>query len=269
MSVQTREVDAVSGVPNYQVHTYLEPRARHALVIPVINEGERIRRQIEAIASAAPEVDVYLADGGSTDGTLGPWLEHSGLSATLVKTGPGKLSAQLRMGFHHTLSLGYDGILTMDGNGKDDPDGIARILAALEDGVDFVQGSRFVPGGFAENTPRLRRLGIRFVHAPLTSLAAHRWFTDTTNGFRGHSRSLLVDPRVSVFRDVFDTYELLAYLPIRAGQLHYATREVPVARRYPEHGPTPTRITGLHGNLELLTIVARAAMSAYSPGRQG
>lgn len=267
MNGPTSVVEGIPGVPDYRVHTYRPRRSRYALVIPVINEGERIRRQLQAIADANAPVDVYLADGGSTDGTLGPWLEESGLSGTLVKTGGGKLSAQLRMGFHHTLALGYDGVLTMDGNGKDDPDGIARITASLEDGVDFVQGSRFVAGGVAENTPRLRLVGIRLVHAPLTSLAARRWFTDTTNGFRGHSRALLTDPRVDIFRDVFDTYELLAYLPIRAGQLGYRTSEVPVARRYPEHGPTPTRITGLRGNFELLSIVARAALSSYRPGR--
>ena len=32
----------------------------------------------------------------------------------------------------------------MDGNGKDGADGVFGILSALEDGFDFVQGSRFV-----------------------------------------------------------------------------------------------------------------------------
>ena len=46
-----------------------EKRRAHALVIPVINEGERIRGQLERIRDADLPVDVIVADGGSTDGS--------------------------------------------------------------------------------------------------------------------------------------------------------------------------------------------------------
>lgn len=258
-------VTDVPGVPDYVVTTRAGRTGRYALVIPVINEGERILRQLRAIRDLEPDMDVYLADGGSTDGTVETALADGLVSAALVKRGPGKLSAQLRMAFHHVLGLGYDGIVTVDGNGKDGAEGIARIVAALDAGNDFVQGSRFITGGVAENTPLARLLGIRLVHAPLTSLAARHWYTDTTNGFRGHSRRLLTDARVAVYRDVFDTYELLAYLPIRAAQLGMRVAEVPVSRRYPSSGPVPTRITGVHGNTELLRIIGNAVAGRYDP----
>lgn len=260
------DVEPGEGVPAYRVTTFREPRHRYALVIPVLNEGDRIRRQLAALNEAGVPADVYLADGGSTDGSTAPAeLSAAGVTALLVKTGPGRLSAQLRMGFHHVLGLPYDGVVTMDGNGKDGVEGVARIVAALESGLDFVQGSRFVRGGTAENTPLVRHLGVVLVHAPVTSLAARHRFTDTTNGFRGHSRRLLVDPRVAIFRDVFDTYELLAYLPIRAARLGYRVGEVPVARRYPASGSTPTKIHGLSGNAQLLRVLAKAATHQYDP----
>jgi hypothetical protein len=260
------EVSGVAGVPDYTVIRLAEPSNRHALIIPVIDEGDRIRRQLAAIKEASPPVDVYLADGGSTDGTTGPWIEDAGLTALLIKTGP-------RMALHHTLPLGYEGILTMDGNCKDGVEGIDRIVEALDAGFDFVQGSRFIRGGTAEHTPLSRLLGIKLVHAPVTSLAARHRLTDTTSAFRGHARAFLTDPRTDLFRDVFDTYELLAYLPIRAGRLGYRLTEVPVARRYPPHGKTPTRIVGLRANARLLRIVLEAALGHYDPGtvpgRQG
>jgi len=70
-----------------------------------------------------------------------------------------------------------------------------------------------------------------------------------------------VDP----FREVFDTYELLAYLPIRAGQLNYQVDEVPVTRSYPDDGTVPTKIHGFSGNKALLTILLRAARGKYAP----
>lgn len=260
------DVEPGEGVPAYRVTTFREPRHRYALVIPVLNEGDRIRRQLAALDEAGVPADVYLADGGSTDGSTAlAELSAAGVTALLVKTGPGKLSAQLRMGFHHVLGLPYDGVVTMDGNGKDGVEGVARIVAALESGLDFVQGSRFVRGGTAENTPLVRHLGVVLVHAPVTSLAARHRFTDTTNGFRGHSRRLLADPRVAIFRAVFDTYELLAYLPIQAARLGYRVGEVPVARRYPASGSTPTKIHGLSGNAQLLRVLAKAATHQYDP----
>jgi dolichol-phosphate mannosyltransferase len=183
----------------------------------------------------------------------------------LVKDDQGKLSAQLRMGIAFALQEGYEGVITVDGNGKDDVAALPRFVAALDAGAGFVQGSRFIPGGQAINTPRDRRLAITLVHAPVTSMAARHRYTDTTNGFRGHSRALLDDPRVAPLRDVFDSYELLAYLPIRAARLGYRCEEVPVTRAYPDSGDIPTKIHGRRGQLDLLSILVRAARGRYDP----
>lgn len=260
------EVDGTAGVPSYEVVSLRPIEHEAVLIIPVINEGSRILQQLAALESASPNVSVILADGGSTDGSTEPeQLYELGVSTLLVKTGPGKLSAQLRMGMDYALRQGAVQILTMDGNGKDGVEGVESILSGLSGGADFVQGSRFVPGGVAERTPIVRSAAIRLIHAPLTSIAAKRRFTDTTNGFRGHTRALLTDPQVAPFRDVFSTYELLAYLPIRAARLGYQTAEVPVARRYPSTGATPTKIHGMRGNSELMRILWRAARGRYAP----
>lgn len=254
------------GVPAYDC-TQLSPR-RHtvALLIPVLNESGRIEPQLEAIRALAPPVDIVIADGGSTDGTSDPArLLSLGVQALLVKRGPGKLSAQLRMGFHHALGRGDTGVITMDGNGKDGPEAITRFAESLQRGAHFVQGSRFIPGGLAENTPISRLVGIRLLHAPITSLAARHRYTDSTNGFRAFSRELLTDARIALFRDVFVRYELLAYLPIRAARLGFRAEEIPVARRYPETGKTPTKIHGIRANLDLLKVVVAAARGAFDP----
>jgi dolichol-phosphate mannosyltransferase len=99
----------------------------------------------------------------------------------------------------------------------------------------------------------------------VTSVAARHRFTDTTNGFRGHSRRLLTDPRVAPMREVFDTYELLAYLPIRAARLGHACCEVPVTRAYPPAGAIPTKIHGRAAQFDLVKILARAALGGYDP----
>jgi dolichol-phosphate mannosyltransferase len=253
------------GVPAYERRDFGARTSRYAIVVPVLNEGERIRAQLRRMAALGHDLDVLIADGGSTDASLdADFLAAQRVRTLLTKTGPGRLSAQLRMAFAVALADGYDGVITVDGNGKDGLDAIGRFVATLAAGFDFVQGSRFVPGGVARNTPAARYWGIRLLHAPVISLGAGVRYTDTTNGFRGHSARLLADPRVDVFREVFDAYELLAYLPVRAARLGYRVCEVPVERAYPD-GEVPTKITSVRANVGLVRVLLNAARGRYNP----
>src|SRR5262249_3392336 len=150
------------------IEVFRQKANRHVLVIPVINEGERIRKQLCEIAAATPAVDIVVADGGSTDGSLElDFLQSVGVRTLLTKTGPGKRAAELRMAYGWCLREGYEGIVTMDGNGKDGIEAIDVFVDWIEAGFDYVQGSRYASGGVAENTPLARTIGNRLVHAPL------------------------------------------------------------------------------------------------------
>ena len=257
-------------VPAHDVALYGEKRHAHALVIPVINEGERIRAQLLRTQAAGLPVDVIVADGGSTDGSLdAEFIETAGVRAVLTKTGSGKLSAQLRMAYAWCLTEGYEGIVTIDGNGKDGVEAVADFVAKLKDGCDYVQGSRYLPGGEAENTPLERTIANRFIHAPMLSLAGRHWFTDTTNGFRAYSARYLTHPEVQPFRDEFQVYGLLFYLTVRAGQLGLKVDQVPVQRRYPDDGKVPTKIGGLSSKLALLGETVHAATGGFTPDGPG
>jgi dolichol-phosphate mannosyltransferase len=258
----------VRETPAHECHIFAPRRSRNVLVIPVLNEGERIRRQLERIASLDLELDVVIADGGSTDGSLVPdFLRSVGVRALLVKTGPGKLSAQLRMAYAWALDEGYGGILTVDGNGKDGVEAIPQFLTALAAGYDYVQGSRYLAGGRAVNTPLDRKFAGRLIHTPILSLAARHWYTDTTNGFRAYSARYLSDPRVQPFRAVFDRYALLFFLTVRAPQLGYRVTEIPVERCYPAGVPVPTKVSGLRGRIEMLCELLAVAAGRFHPGR--
>jgi glycosyltransferase involved in cell wall biosynthesis len=257
--------EAAWQVPEHRVEEYAPRTTACCVMVPVLNEGARIAAQLERMAATAPLADIVIADGGSTDGSMAPEKLRGRVRTLLVKTGPGRLSAQMRMGLAYALRQGYRGVVTIDGNNKDDPAAIPLFLDALAEGFDHVQGSRFVPGGVEENTPLLRRVGVRLVHAPLISLAAGVRYTDTTNGFRAYSRRLLEDPRVAPFRDVFSRYELHYYLAIRAARLGYRVKEVPVTRRYPAAGKAPTKISAVRGNLLILRTLAAACLHRYDP----
>ena len=253
----------MNQVPAHTVRE-LEPRAtRFCVCIPVINEGERIRRQLAKMEALQLGADVVIADGGSSDGSLAGSLP--GVRTVLVKTGPGKLGAQLRMAFKYALDQGYEGVVLVDGNDKDDTAAVPLFLQRLDEGYDFIQGSRYAPGGKGVNTPFYRHAGVTLLHAPVISLAARRRYTDTTNGFRGYSARLLRDPRVDPLRDVFSGYELHYYLAIRAARLRFRVCEVPVTRSYPASGPVPSKISPVRGSVTVLRALFSAAAGRYDP----
>ena len=253
-------------VPTFKPTVFSPKNNSAVLVVPVLNEGERIQGQLRKLSFYDYPIDVVVADGGSTDGALNQaFLSDVRVRALLTKTGPGKLSAQLRMAYAWALNQGYQGILTVDGNGKDGMEAIPHFLAKLDAGYDYVQGSRYHSHGKHKNTPIERTLANRLIHAPILSLASRTWLTDTTNGYRAYSARYLLDPRVQPFREVFSSYELLFYLTVRAGQLGMRVTEVPVERCYPETGPTPTKISGVLGKLRVLVQTLKAACGTYKP----
>ena len=258
----------LTGVPDYRAVEFEPRRSDYCLLIPVINEGARILTELGRAQRAGidKQCDIVLCDGGSTDGSMKPdTLALYGVNTLLTKTGPGKQGAQLRMGIYFALGRGYKGVLTIDGNNKDSIEDVPRFIEKLREGYDLVQGSRFIRGGRAVNTPPIRYAAVRLIHAPLTSFAARRWFTDTTNAYRAYSREYLTHPDVRPLRDVFRGYELLAYLSIRATRLGLKACEVPVTRAYPATGKTPTKITGFKGNSDLLKILLAAMAGKYDP----
>ena len=256
------------GVPAFSAFEFAPRGKDYAVLIPVINEGERIRHELQrakehGVANAA---DIVICDGGSTDGSLEENLLKSlDVNTLLVKEDEGKQGAQLRMGIFWALERGYEGIITVDGNDKDSIEDVPAFIEKLQEGYDLVQGSRFIPGGRAVNTPWIRNVSVRLIHAPLISLTARHPFTDTPNAFRGYSRRYLTDDRVQPLRDVFMTYELLAYLSVRATQIGMKACEIPVTRAYPEKGKTPTKISFFRGNSELMKILIRNMFGAYNP----
>jgi dolichol-phosphate mannosyltransferase len=252
-------------VPATEVSLWQGRQHAYCVVIPVINEGERIKSLLTrmGVNQISGMADIIIVDGGSTDGSLElDDLARVDVRGLVVKRGPGKLSAQLRCAYAFALDQGYEGVVTIDGNDKDDPEAIPRFIDALKRGVDFVQASRFLPGGTAENTPKSRDLAIRFIHAPCLSLASGFKWTDTTQGFRAYSRRMLLSPKIALFRDVFTNYELLAYLSWQAPRSGYACIELPTVRRYPK-GEVPTKISAFKGNFEVLLTLLKVCAGKY------
>ncbi|MCA9327999.1 glycosyltransferase family 2 protein [Candidatus Saccharibacteria bacterium] len=253
-------------------HVFAPKRQRYCLVVPVWNEGQRIKNVLTKLQAHTDKIDIVVIDRGSTDGsTDAAYLQSMHVRALLVlgDTGapPSQIvtGAQLRLGYAFAMQEGYDAVITIDGNDKDDVPALPNFIKLLEEGYDFVQASRYAPGGKGVNTPWVRDLVIQYIHVPIVSWLAGFSYTDTTQGYRAYSRALLTDPRLAIFRNDFIGYELLVYLSVNAPRKGFRVTETPVTRTYPAKKKAPTKITFIKGNLALLKTLLDVGRKRYDP----
>ena len=252
-------------VPKYQTLEIYKKRTKYCVCIPVLNEGEKIKKELQRLLPFSRKVDIIIADWGSNDGsTDAKFLKKMNVRTILTLRDKGRQGTQLRMAFSYALKQGYEGIIQIDGNNKDGVEAVPSFIKNLDKGFDYTQGSRFIKGGIAVNTPFIRWFAVRFIGSPLLSFGARKWYTDITNGFRGYSRKYLLHSKVKPFRDEFVGYELNMYLTVRANQLGLRTEEISVARIYPL-GKVPTKISFFKGNLTFLWVIIKTAFGFYSP----
>ncbi|EGX57294.1 glycosyl transferase family protein [Streptomyces zinciresistens K42] len=162
------------------------PRATVSLVVPARNEARNIPWVFEQIPDCVDEV--ILVDGDSADATVHMARQCMPAVRHVEQSGPGKGNA-LRTGF---LAASGDYIVMIDADGSMLPGEIPHYLHFLDNGYDFVKGSRFIAGGGSLDITRVRRWGNLALLAAVNRLYDAS-LTDLCYGFCAFRRSFLDD----------------------------------------------------------------------------
>ena len=121
--------------PDFEVVLINKKNSNYCVCVFVINEGERIQKQLKKMKKYTDIIDVVVADGGSTDGSLDEgFLRSQSVRALLTKKGKGKLSAQMRMAFAWALHEGYEGVVVVDGTHAVR---VVVVLGVFNEGTEF------------------------------------------------------------------------------------------------------------------------------------
>ena len=210
------------------------------VIVPAFNEGVKLRTTAERIrsffgqGSPLAELQALILDDCSTEPDTRQIAEEYGFQYLRNPQRMG-VGYSLRRAYEHGLEEGFDILVTMAGNNKDNPAQIDRLLEPIVSGnADFVQGSRYLPGGNWGNMPFYRQVTTRIIHPVLFSLAAGKRITDSTNGFRAFRASLLKDTRINLRQSWLNQYELEPYLFCKAIHYGWKVTEVPVSKIYPD-----------------------------------
>lgn len=190
---------------------------RAVVVIPALNEADRVPAVIAEVRMSLPVAHVVVVDDGSTDGTAHR-ARQAGASVIRhpVRLGYG---AALRTGYQYAHSLGA-ACVQLDADGQHDTSILPRLIEAVDAGADVVIGSRFADGA-SPDVGRARRVGSLFVRQLLRLLVGMKC-TDPTSGLRALSPRM-----VDLLRnDLPDDYPELEAL-IRASCRRFVVVEIP------------------------------------------
>ena len=170
-------------------HPLSEVKPRVSVVIPTLNEEKNVAWVLERLPAIVDEV--VLVDGRSTDDTIAVARSARPDIRVVLETQPGK-GAALRAGF---AAARGEFIVMIDADGSMDPGEIERFVEALQDGCDFVKGSRFAAGGGTDDISRVRRMGNDALRTAVNLLYRTN-FTDLCYGYIGFRRERLAALRL-------------------------------------------------------------------------
>lgn len=177
------------------------------VIIPTYNERENIIVLLSRLHEAVKDIRRYtisylVVDDTSPDGTRDVVFEYQKIHRNVYmitgkKQGLGK--ALLRGMTYAVNELKADIILQMDADLSHDPKAVPEFLQAIENGADFVVGSRYIPGGsIPDNWGFIRKVysivGNGIVRFGLGHLAVHDW----TGGYRAYTKKYYEDNKEKV-----------------------------------------------------------------------
>jgi dolichol-phosphate mannosyltransferase len=208
-----------------------KPFAPRVLAAPVaFNEETKIGSVLNRFVPGLVD-EILVVDDASTDAT--PQIVVKNGAKLISHKSRRGVGAAIRSAIKYARENTFDVIVILAGNDKDRPTEIPRLLEPIVyGGYDFVQGSRYLPGGQFGNMPYYRQIATR-MHPLLFSLLVRRRITDSTNGFRAIRLSIFDDPEINIDQDWLDKYELEPYILYKAVKLGYRFQEVPVTKIYP------------------------------------
>lgn len=231
---------------------------RCCVLIPCLNEAMAIGGVIKAVLRL--KLPVIVVDDGSDDGTRDI---VQALPVTLIRHDQrmGKGEA-LRSGFHAALEAGYDGALSMDGDGQHAAADIPRMLsAAALYPKHIIAGARLIN---REQQPVFRRLANDFADWGISWACGQR-LIDTQCGQRYYPREVLELADIPAEGFVFESDILIE----AAWQKGIRVASVPIESRY-EHtrhkGEREFRISHFRPLADFSKITAHVVSKAIRAG---
>jgi len=189
-------------------------------VIPIYNEARHIDEVVSAVRHK--DLDVVVVNDGSTDGGEEK-ARQAGARILMNAQREGK-GGSLQRGFELIVSEGYDGVITMDGDGQHDPQDLDHFIEVIQEHpAAIVTANRMTN---VRNMPWIRRMTNRWMSL-MISFICGQTIPDTQCGFRYIPRDVLTHLDLTA-----RTFEIETEVLIKASRLGCRIHSVPIQTIY-------------------------------------
>ncbi len=229
------------------------------VIVPTFNEKENISRLIPDLLSefkkSSHEFHILVVDGNSNDGTQAVVQEASKLNKNvhlLVEREKTGLGGAYTLGMTHAMrELKANALVEMDADYQHDPRELLLLVNKLDEGNDYVIGSRYIKGGSIPKEWELYRKLLSFGASLFTRVVL--WIPevhDITSGYRILRVSALQNIDLSKLEKRGYMYKIqLLYLIHRQGM---RVAEVPITFGLRDRGDSKMGLENLTGSLKLV-----------------
>lgn len=153
------------------------------IVIPAFNEEKNLPSLIKEIKKYGFEY--LIINDSSTDGTSG-LAKASKFNILNLPINMG-LAGVTRIGFMYAKDNNYDCVVCIDGDGQHNPKYISRLIKEIENGNDYVIGSRFIE---KKKNYSLRMIGSSILTF-LIKVKTGKTIKDPTSGMRALGKEVI------------------------------------------------------------------------------
>ncbi|MBI2548313.1 polyprenol monophosphomannose synthase [Candidatus Woesearchaeota archaeon] len=172
------------------------------IILPTYNERANIAPLFDQLMTEfsvlerlfSVQMHLVVVDDNSPDGTADAVKAYKGRYPQAIDLLTGQkqgLGMAYIRGFHYALQQGYDVVFEMDADLSHDPSNLRNFLQAIQEGADFVIGSRYIHGGSINDWSIFRKAistgGNFFARIVAGMYTVH----DCTSGYRAIRADLL------------------------------------------------------------------------------
>ena len=200
------------------------------IIIPTFNESETIQTIIDSIFKQTLNCDVIVVDDDSPDQTsdIVKFLQKKYKNLHLITKIKDKgFSKAYLTGFEYALKheKKYARVVQMDADGSHQPQFIPQLLQKIDEGCDYVIGSRWINGGKVVNWPLKRKILSKSGNWYARNMLKTN-VRDVTGGFKAIKINLLRDMISHPLTT--EGYSFQIELFLRARELQAKICEVPI-----------------------------------------
>jgi len=205
------------------------------IIIPTYNEAYDIEKIVESVFSITSKINnwqftVLVIDSTSPDGTsqIVEGLKKKHKNLVLIKTKKEGLGKAYMTGFTYALEkLEADLLFEMDADFSHDPSVLPEFVRKIDEGADFVIGSRYrkggsIPADWGMNRKIYSVLGNLIIRLGFMKLKISDW----TSGYRA-IRSWVIKSSLSYIQNSTGYVFQVALLE-KAVKLHARVEEIPI-----------------------------------------